>query len=194
MKSICVLGVDGTGKSTLVQMIFDALGAEKSVVQYMGSKRWETSFARNFHNSANTSLIGSFLCALSVVWDLYVRVYKHRFNNRIVIFDRYADEQFLNLNMGTNDSKNRFKKFFYTFWFKFFFYRPTVTFYLTCPADVSIARKDDIVTEDDVARLRERKTLFDDYYIGKPGVMTIETDKNSLEQVLSLVLEEIKNI
>ena len=50
IKSVAVLGVDGTGKSTVVRALQDYFGAERTVVQYMGLKDWETFFARICYN------------------------------------------------------------------------------------------------------------------------------------------------
>lgn len=46
--SVCITGVDGTGKSTVVRRLHDLLGNEKSVVQYMGMKSWETKAGEKY--------------------------------------------------------------------------------------------------------------------------------------------------
>ena len=37
--SVCITGVDGTGKSTAVKRLSDYFGNEKSEIQYMGSNQ-----------------------------------------------------------------------------------------------------------------------------------------------------------
>lgn len=194
MKSICILGVDGTGKSSLVKKIVETIGHDKAVVQYMGSKQWETKMAIYYHKPGKKTMIRSLLCSLSVIFDMYYRVYKHVFKNKVIVFDRYVDELFINLEMEEGRARSRMKKKMYSFFFGKFFYRPSVTFYLTCPADISISRKDDIVTREDAAKLIDRKNIYDHFYKRKPSVITIDTGKNDLKQTLCTVMSAIDKI
>ncbi|WP_159443113.1 hypothetical protein [Succinivibrio dextrinosolvens] len=188
VKSICVVGVDGTGKSTVVRLLHTQF-FPKSIVQYMGQKEWETKLARYIfdeNNSIANKFIKKILKPIAVIYDLRHRVYKYKTFNEIIIFDRYADEQILQYEKYGKSIFNRPAEWLYNIFFKTFMYNPTLTVYLQCSIDTSLCRKNDINTDDEINRLKKSKMIMDKYYTKKSDLI-IDTEMNSAEQVANII-------
>ena len=193
LKSICIVGVDGTGKSSLVQMLTKSLGEEDAVVQYMGLKDWETNMGKKFLTvKKKQGLYIYIMRILSIFVEMHHRVYKHRGGNKIVIFDRYVDERILSRQQSKKGSKSDVLNLIYKIFFLHLFYRPSLTFYLECPIECSVKRKDDIISEADIQNLRKNKFAYDAYYKGMKDVITIDTSTTGQEETLKIVLSECK--
>lgn len=191
LKSIAVLGVDGTGKSTIVKAIYEYFGSDKALVQYMGLKEWETWPARICTTMPWAKVFGRFV-RLAVLYELKRRVYKHNHRKKIVIFDRYVDEQVLQFcktkqNLFGKIMEGLFKR---VFWKSF--YRPTMSFYMTCNLEVSIARKDDINSSQEIDRLKINKTLMDSFYKKRNDVITIDTTSMPIDETLNIIFKKIE--
>lgn len=190
LKSIAVVGVDGTGKSTVVQSILDYFGGDKAVVQYMGLREWETPLAQKCYSKK--SAFWYRLARFATINELHHRVYKYKNDQRIVVFDRYVDEQILQFRKHRKTIFGYVGELLYKWSFGKRFYRPSLLFYMTCDLEVSIARKDDIQSEDDIRRLKQNKTLMDAFYKDRPGVFCIDTTKLTIEETLNEVISVIK--
>lgn len=193
MRSICVVGVDGTGKSTLVRKLSEWLGSEKSTVQYMGAKNWETDLAKYFYRDKEHVsffvLVGRYG---SLIYDFYKRIYKHKKQNKIIIFDRYINEQVLYLDRNKKSWKQYILKYVYRFVFCFM-HKPSITIYLTCDFSISFARKDDINIDDDKNLFLKSKNVLDNYYLSKDGVIVLDTSTISSDEVFLKVKEIVNN-
>lgn len=186
--SICVCGVDGTGKSTIVKMIADMFENETSVVQYMGQKNWETGIAKFF---AEHPLKGMRIVRpVAVIVEYYYRVYKHNRLKKIVIFDRYVDELMISL-IDEKGWKRRMAAEIYKFFLGNKFYHPTVTFYLTCDIEMSLSRKDDIKSDEQIEALKKSKKALDEYYMNGENVV-INTGLNSIENTLKIIKNSLQ--
>mgnify|MGYP001025873205 CR=1 FL=1 len=186
--SICVCGVDGTGKSTIVKMIADMFENETSVVQYMGQKNWETRIAKFI--AENPLKVIRIVRPIAVIVEYYYRVYKHNGLKKIVIFDRYVDELMISL-IDAKGWKRRIVAKMYKFFLGNKFYHPTITFYLTCDIEISLSRKDDIKSNDQIESLKKIKRKLDEYYINKETVV-INTGLNSIENTLKIIKNNLQ--
>ncbi len=196
MKSVCIAGVDGTGKTTIVNLLYDKIGHERSVVQYMGMKEWETEILKRLHSEETkpTTKLGFVFERLLVIHELYHRVLKHRKSGKIIIFDRYSYEQCLIFKRDWD--KHRLRTIFYYPIFKLFlgllFPKPTVEVYLHCNEKVSLKRKDDIVTDEQIGSLRRSKIVMDRFYLNKNKVVSIDTSFRSIPETLNLILFHLR--
>lgn len=191
LKSIAVLGVDGTGKSTIVKAIYERLGSKKSCIQYMGLKEWETKPAQMCLTKPWAKLFGRF-ARLAVLYELKKRVYKHNHDKKIVIFDRYVDEQVLQFRKTKQNLLGTIMECLYKRVFGENFYRPTMSFYMTCNLEVSIARKDDINSSQEIERLKINKTLMDGFYKKRNDVITIDTTSMSIDETMDIIFKKIE--
>lgn len=186
--SICVVGVDGTGKSTIVKMIAEMFGDDASVVQYMGQKNWETGFAKVF--AEHPLKVIRLVRPIAVIVEYYYRVYKHNGSKKIVIFDRYVDELMISLRDET-EWKRRIVAKIYKLFLGNRFYHPTVTFYLTCDVGISLCRKDDIESKEQIDALKKVKGKLDEYYMNEKNVV-IDTGLNSIENTLMIIRNRLQ--
>lgn len=187
--SVCIVGVDGTGKSTLVKMVNEMFGRESSVVQYMGQKDWETKIAEIFVDHPRK--VFKFVRVIAIVVEYYHRIHKHKTSEKIVIFDRYVDEIVLALRQGTT-WKRRMIGVLLSCLFGNRFYQPTVTFYLTCDIETSVCRKEDINSEQQIEDLKKIKKRLDEYYMNKEGVIVINTSSNSIDETLGIIRKRLQ--
>lgn len=192
VQSICVIGVDGTGKSSIVEMLVSSLGEEKCVSQYMGMKLWETKLAKRFFAEEKRNVFYKLFRVYVVIHELRYRVYKHRAEKRIIVFDRYADEQILYKKRNQN-RKNRMISLIYKFFLKDHFYQPTLVVYLFCDFACSLARKDDITSEEDISRLEQTKRLLDEYY-KENAALVIDTTDIGIDEVYHRIIGKMEEM
>lgn len=195
LKSICIVGVDGTGKSSLIQMLAQTIGETKAIVQYMGLKDWESGFGKKYlSKKGGGGILSSFMKVIAIFVEMYHRVYKYRGSDKVIIFDRYVDERIISREMSKKSGKSDMLNKIYKLFFLHYFHRPILTFYLECPIDYSIKRKDDITTDADIDNLKKSKAAYDQYYKGKADVIIINTSENNQQQTLQIVLSECKKV
>ena len=194
-KSICIVGVDGAGKSSVIEKIKMRLGEERVSVQYMGSREWETAFAKKYHEIIFSSRAKHpILVILSYIYEMYHRVEKHKGTNKLVVFDRYVDEQVLIRKKQRGGINKKVIVVLYTVFLQWLFHKPDAYFYLTCPVEVSVRRKDDISSEKEIQSLRNNKTMLDNYYMKKENVTVIDTSIYNQEETLNIILRGITNL
>ncbi len=191
-RTICVAGVDGTGKSSTIEGLSEILGKDNSVIQYMGFRMWETEIAkRSIVEHKYKYPFAPFMFLFSLIHEMYYRVHKHRNSGKIVIYDRYVYEHVLFRKRIVKSLTGWISYFILKISFMYLFPKPDITFYLICPLDISFKRKNDINTEKEKEGLRQAKKILDDFYMNRKGVVVIDTSKQNQENVISAIYSKI---
>ena len=72
-------------------------------------------------------------------------------------------------------------------------YQPTLIVYLYCSEDTSLARKNDIISSEEIERFKKSKKVMDNYYM-KKNAIKINTDEYSQEEVAKYIYDSFNNI
>lgn len=191
-KSICIVGVDGTGKSSTIEKLQNLLGEDNVTVQYMGARLWETNLAkRNVEVQVHSFPLRAIMYTYSYVYEMYHRVFKHNKSSNIVVFDRYAYEHVYLRENEDNGFINRITNAIFRFFLIDIFPKPNLTFYLFCPIEISISRKGDIESNDEKEALIRNKRCLDNCYLHKKGVRVIDTSIHTQDVVLNRIMEDM---
>lgn len=190
-KSISFTGVDGAGKSTIIALLENYIGKQNVIIQYMGSRCYESKIAVKYiENNKSNSILMDVLKIFVFIYEMYYRVWKLRNTSKLIIFDRYVDEKYISLKKNHNIGA-KFLLYFYYVFFGILFHKPDVTFYLTCPVEFSLKRKDDIVSDKDKDKLLKNKRLMDNYYINRKNTITIDTSIYTIDETLNKIVCEL---
>ena len=194
-KSVCIVGIDGTGKSSAVKNLQKKIGKGKAVIQYMGAKQWESNLGVKYFVKKNyKGPLKPLIWVVSYIYEMYYRYYKHQSEGKIVIFDRYAYEHALFRDNVERGFKGIIFNFIFKCAFLWFYPNPNKTFYLFCPLDVSLGRKSDITTEEEISNLKRNKLILDNFYKKRKDVILIDTTKINEDQVVTSIMNELKAI
>lgn len=192
-KTICIVGVDGTGKSSTIESVVRTIGEDKACVQYMGAKQWETEVAqKSFVQRKYHFPFSTFMFLYAYIHEMYYRVNKHRKTGKIIVYDRYVYEHVLFREALARSIKEKVFNRILHFAFINCFPKPDKTFYLCCPLEVSLSRKDDMTTPLEIESLKRNKNILDDFYKGKTGVVVIDTSIIKQEDVIKTIIKEIE--
>jgi thymidylate kinase len=179
--NICIMGIDGTGKTSITCQLKKLLGAE---IQYMGYKNNITLSARNrFETGRHISVKGPLSKTINfVIWliEMWYRVIRHWPDEKIVIYDRYAWDRYI-FHQG-------FARVVSIIFFKLLYPRPKYVFYLYCPIDISIARKGDIKNIEEFIRL---KAKYDKEFLKSKSVIAVNTQESTLDSALSAIIKSL---
>ncbi len=178
-RTIAILGVDGSGKSSAVELVGSHYG-KNCTVTYMGFRRFEDSRIEALQNKKKRNILDTLIILWLTYRCFWLRYIKSTKKGGIILFDRYVHEGFINAN-------GRFKNL-RVLLFKYLFPRPKRMVYLYCSIDESLRRKDDIESREVFAAMKKR---FDDYFIGRPGVLCLDTERLSREKVAELIISFI---
>ena len=173
-KTIAIMGVDGSGKSTAVELLKNKYGSRCSVI-YMGNTRFEDPRIDRL-KSRRFSRPLILLLIYRCYWKRYV---KGLYQSELAIFDRYVHEIFINAGKGWY---NRINAFLY----KYCFPKPNIIVYLYCPAEESLRRKSDIPDSDVFVALKKR---FDDYFLKNKQILCLNSSQLSPAEIT----EQISN-
>ncbi len=180
-KTIAIIGMDGTGKSTIVKSLKGIYG-EKCKLIYMGLKDFKITKLSKLVESKNNSFFAKVEKRFLLFFEMYRRYMEYRYSGKVLIFDRYVDDIFI-------CSPKNAKKID-TFLFKFLFPKPKIKIYMYCKEEISFERKEDI---EDKQLFRNIKEKFDNSYINDSRTFCISTDDSSKEETLNKVVEVINN-
>lgn len=177
-KTIAFVGVDGSGKSTLIKNLQQLL-KDKCIVQYMGCRSYEDPKLVKLLEKNNLTKIEK----LYLRWLQY-RCFRKRYDNavatgKIVLFDRFVDELYINASKYN---------FFYVFLYKYVFPRPSCLFYLHCSVDESLHRKNDVP---DSVFFRTMKVKFDNRFLKDPKCICLNSEEFTPQELTTLVYNHI---
>lgn len=178
-KSIALIGVDGSGKSTTVHALQELLG-NKCCVQYMGFREMETFWGKEYYASGKRFRF-KFMPFLGIYLEMWHRYLKHRFDNyKLIFYDRFPWEAY----------DNGFGKYkvAYFILFKLLFPRPKKVYYLHCSVNTSFKRKDDII---DKMLFINMKMRFDKKYKDKRAILSFDTDEFTTEEIVNYICKDI---
>jgi len=170
---IAITGVDGSGKSTTLHSLKEKMG-HNATITYMGKKCWQTTLAKKF---LIRKRLPSILNILILYIEFLYRFFKGFRNSKVVLFDRYPNEMYL--------TQTGIRRVIYYLLFCVFFPNPSKIFYLYCPEETSLKRKDDI---DDPEEFKRRKQAFDQHYQKAVG---INTENKSTQEVLKVIIKNL---
>lgn len=176
-KTIAILGVDGSGKSTAVENLSKIYGDACSIT-YMGFTRFEDPRIDRLNNKRfgyPRILILVYLC----FWKRYLRALQ---SGEFAIFDRYVHEVFINMKRGW--WYNEVSRVLY----KYLFPMPQKIVYLFCDAELSLKRKSDIKNPEVFMAMKKR---FDDYFLNKKNVLCLDSGVLSPSEITEKIRELI---
>lgn len=175
---VAFIGVDGAGKSTVVNSLLDYYKDDASI-QYFGFRNYVTDIAKKRFdckgNKKNIPFISSFVSIIIQYYDMVVR-YKQvmRTTSKLKIFDRYVWEAYENADTIMT-------RLLYQILYKLLFPGVDGVVYLYCPEEISLQRKDDI---DNKQQFIAKKRHIDSIYLKKNNVKKIDTYATSKENVM----------
>lgn len=178
-RSICFVGIDGSGKSSTIKSMSDIFDNISQIV-YMGQKDYKINKLSILLNKEKCTLFEKILKIALLRIEFFYRYYNTRYNYKIILFDRYIDDNFIN-------ASGKFK-LLDLFLFKLIFPKPKIKIYLYCSAETSFERKNDILSKDNFITMKNR---YDEYYLKRKDCILIDTDKYSEEEVISKIVSVI---
>ncbi|WP_050614502.1 nucleotidyltransferase family protein [Bacillus testis] len=179
-KSICLIGVDGSGKSTTVEKLNELMG-EKVTVQYIGFRNYEGKWASKYNTHVPKGVIPNLICTIIVYFEMWKRYLKNRFNpQQIVLFDRFVNESYINTT--------GLRKIIAELLYRYLFPRPRKIYYLHCDVTTSLARKNDIL---DKYQFENMKRKFDSQFLEKPDVKTYNSDKMTSDEIAKAIYNDL---
>lgn len=178
-KTIAIIGVDGSGKSTVIENL-RLLLKDKCVVQYMGSRSYEDPKLEELLSQKK-------LTKLEQLYTIYLRYrcFRKRYNSaaatrKIVLFDRSVDEIYIN-SFGIF-------KIFYTILYKYLFPSPSCRIYLHCSVEESLHRKNDIPDPD---VFRAMKARFDKSFLNNPNCLCLNSEEYDSQKLTKIAFNYI---
>jgi len=209
---ISIVGIDGSGKTTVANKIADKLNKEKKETFIYKHCRLEliiskpiVLFAKLFFlKNKNENCIEyrqhkkelilkypilSYLYLILILLDYYlqifVKLYIPLFLGKSVICDRYIIDT-LATDIAIDFSSNEFfLKKLYNILLRFF-PKPKIVIFLDIPEEVAFARKDDIP---DLEYLKERRSIYLNISKWVQNSVVVNADKSQLE-----LLKEVENV
>lgn len=176
-KTIAILGVDGSGKSTAVKSLEEVYG-EISSFTYMGYKDFEDGRIERLKGRRfSTPLI--VLLIYRCFWKRYLTAVK---SSKLAIFDRYVHEIFIN-------SGGRLR-WVNTALYRYLFPMPSKMVYLYCSVQESLKRKSDIADPEEFSKMKKR---FDDFFLNRKNVLSLNTEELSIKEITNRISEFINN-
>ncbi len=174
-KNICIIGVDGTGKTCITNELRRIL-REGTTIQYMGHKKNRFDIDYNIDKHA----ISRFIILITRLVEMWYKVVNHWPNENIIIYDRYAWDRYIN--------QRGFTRIITKMLFKTFFPKPKYIFYLYCPFNVSLGRKDDITDPVEFKRVKEN---YDAEFLCAKSVIAINTEGRDIESTIDIIIKRL---
>lgn len=179
MSSLAILGVDGTGKSSVIANLKTILES-KCVVQYMGYRDFKDENVIKLGKKEHKNLIERIRLTGGIYRELKRRVkIKEEFPG-LIIYDRYVHEIYINASGK--------KKYLYLMLYKYFFPQPDEIVYLYCSAETSFSRKEDILDKEQFIKMKRR---FDEKFLNCSDILAINTEKYTSFEVAEIIVKKM---
>ena len=182
-KTVALIGVDGTGKSTLLKNLQNRYG-DKAVTMYMGCVRFEDKRIEELLSRKHLTRLDYLKIIYLKYKCFWYRYRKATKTGKLVLFDRYIHEIILNCGGWK-------QKFLFTLLYRYLFPQPEFVIYLYCSVNTSFQRKDDIV---DKAKFASMKKKFDNYFLENTKCYCLDSDKYNIEQLTEYAYNYLKDI
>lgn len=178
-KNICILGVDGAGKSSVIKELETKLNFPVEV-QYMGSRDYLTSNMINIESLDAKKKNNSIFNIFSLLVEMWFRVVRHWGKGKVIIYDRYFWDRYLALE----GSKRIIGKIL----FRYLYPKPKYLVYLYCDIGTSLGRKNDI---EDIDLFKLTKEQFDNEFRRDKNILCIDTGLYNIPDVVNIILKYI---
>lgn len=179
---VAVIGVDGTGKTSLLKKIAEKY-PNTSYIAYMGFKDINSPRALKIIENKKLAWIPGIegiKYYFSFYFEMKSRIRKAiNSKKKLVVYDRYPWEGYDNADPG-------YRKLFAYVFFKLLIQKPDMIVYLHCPVETSLLRKDDILDVDEFSGMKKRS---DNIYMAMKSVYSIDTSLSNSEEVFDKMIE-----
>lgn len=182
---IAFIGVDGTGKSTIANILKNKLD-EKIEIQHMGAnKSAETKFRKYIVQKKKDNVFFKILSGVSLYYDRWYRVIKNERKKGVIIYDRHP----LYNPTDARKFKRILDKVIYSL-----MPMPHLIYYFYCDVNTSIQRKpSEFESEYSIIELKRKKKIFDYKYLKNKNIKKINTDQLGEQQIIQMITNDFKN-